>query len=97
VSFDPDRPYSLHPQVALRRERFGALAYHYGNRRLTFLKAPTLVALVRSLAEHPSARSAVEIEIPDAARPAHLAALERLAASGMLCERPAGSDPAADR
>jgi mycofactocin biosynthesis protein MftB len=28
----------LHPQVALRPEPFGALAYHYGNRKLVFLK-----------------------------------------------------------
>ncbi|MCY7299756.1 MAG: mycofactocin biosynthesis chaperone MftB, partial [Ilumatobacteraceae bacterium] len=28
---------ALHPQVALRPEPFGALAYHYGNRRLVFL------------------------------------------------------------
>ena len=34
----------LHPQVALRPEPFGALAYHYGNRRLVFLKHPDVVA-----------------------------------------------------
>ncbi len=36
-----DAPLELHPQVALRPEPFGALAYHYGNRRLIFLKHPT--------------------------------------------------------
>ena len=30
----------IHPQVAVRPETFGALAYHYGNRRLIFLKHP---------------------------------------------------------
>ena len=34
----------LHPRVALRPEPFGALAYHYGNRRL--------VAVANSLAGH---------------------------------------------
>jgi putative mycofactocin binding protein MftB len=42
----------LHPQVALRTEPFGALAYHYGNRRLVFLKSPEVVALVRALDGH---------------------------------------------
>ncbi|MGZ4705982.1 MAG: mycofactocin biosynthesis chaperone MftB, partial [Acidimicrobiales bacterium] len=35
MSFDPTKPYRLDPRVALRPEPFGALAYHYGNRRLT--------------------------------------------------------------
>ena len=39
----------LHPQVALRPEPFGALAYHYGNRRLIFLKNPDMVKVVRAL------------------------------------------------
>jgi putative mycofactocin binding protein MftB len=39
----------LHPQVALRPEPFGALAYHYGNRRLVFLRHPDMVKVVRSL------------------------------------------------
>ena len=30
----------MHPQVALRDESFGALAYHYGTRRLLFLEVP---------------------------------------------------------
>ena len=33
----------LHPQVALRPEQFGALAYHYGNRKLVFLKHQPLL------------------------------------------------------
>ena len=57
-AFDADRPWRLHERVALRPEPFGALAYHYGNRRLTFLRSPDLVALVEQLAEQPSARAA---------------------------------------
>ena len=33
-----DEAWALSPSVALRPEPFGALAYHFGNRRLTFLK-----------------------------------------------------------
>jgi putative mycofactocin binding protein MftB len=44
-----DATLSLHPQVALRPEPFGALAYHYGNRKLIFLKHPDVVRVVRSL------------------------------------------------
>ena len=39
----------LSPSVALRPEPFGALAYHFGNRRLTFLKRPELVQVISSL------------------------------------------------
>ena len=39
AAFDPDRAWRVHPQVALRDESFGALAYHYGTRRLLFLKS----------------------------------------------------------
>ncbi|MFN0028439.1 MAG: mycofactocin biosynthesis chaperone MftB [Acidimicrobiales bacterium] len=48
-----DRALELHPQVALRPEPFGALAYHYGNRRLIFLRHPDMVAVVKALAAHP--------------------------------------------
>ena len=47
-----DGPYALDPRVAIRPEPFGALAYHYGNRRLTFLRSAALVALVRDLEHH---------------------------------------------
>jgi putative mycofactocin binding protein MftB len=53
-ALDPNQAYALDPKVALRPEPFGALAYHYGNRRLTFLRSPELVALVRDLDRHPS-------------------------------------------
>ena len=44
-----DRRLILDPQVALRPEPFGALAYHYGTRRLIFLKHPDVVRVVRAL------------------------------------------------
>ncbi|MEN9504810.1 MAG: hypothetical protein RI958_736 [Actinomycetota bacterium] len=54
-----DRALELHPQVALRPEPFGALAYHYGNRRLVFLKHPDMVTVARCLADHPSLHAAL--------------------------------------
>ena len=42
-AFDLDGAWQLHPQVSVRPERFGALLYHFGTRRLSFLKNPTLL------------------------------------------------------
>jgi putative mycofactocin binding protein MftB len=47
-----DSSLELHPQVAVRPEPFGALAYHYGNRRLIFLKHPDVVSVVNNLGQH---------------------------------------------
>ena len=86
-AFDPARAYRLHPKVALRPEPFGALAYHYGNRRLNFLRAPELVVLVRSLAEHPSVDAALAASDVDPRRwPAFRSALAALRASDFLEE-----------
>jgi putative mycofactocin binding protein MftB len=57
--FDLDAPWRLHPQVALRPEPFGALLYHFGTRKLSFLKNRTVVDVVRALPEHPTAREAL--------------------------------------
>ncbi len=54
------RALELHPQVALRPEPFGALAYHYGNRRLVFLKHVDVVAVAKALGNHPSLQAALE-------------------------------------
>ena len=53
-----DTGWALHPQVALRPEPFGALLYHFGTRKLSFLKNATIVGVVESLPEHPDARTA---------------------------------------
>jgi mycofactocin biosynthesis protein MftB len=80
-----DEPWALSPSVALRPEPFGALAYHFGNRKLIFLKRPELVAVVRGLAEADDVRSAlVAAGIPESGWPAYVAALEGLAASDIL-------------
>jgi mycofactocin biosynthesis protein MftB len=87
-AFDAGRGYALHPDLALRPERFGALAYHYGNRRLTFLKSPQLTAIVQDLAEYPSAAAALDAHgVAAAQRPAILSALARLEASEVISVR----------
>jgi mycofactocin biosynthesis protein MftB len=58
VGFDLDRRYVLHGQVAVRPEPFGALLYHFGTRRLSFLKDPRLLAVVQGLGAAPTARAA---------------------------------------
>ncbi|MGP0032567.1 MAG: mycofactocin biosynthesis chaperone MftB [Acidimicrobiales bacterium] len=83
-AFDPARAWRLHPQVALRDESFGALAYHYGTRRLLFLKSPTLVQLVSSLEGFDSADAALAALVPEPARPRYRRALARLASSEVI-------------
>lgn len=86
--FDPGRAYSLHPDLALRHERFGALAYHYGNRRLTFLKSPALTALVEQLGEYESVDAALDAHgVELAAREAIVRALARLETSEVIRAR----------
>ncbi len=85
--FDAEGPWRLHPQVALRNESFGALAYHYGTRRLLFLKSPLLVELVAALDRYPSATAAVEAIVPVAHRTRYRRALARLAASEVIDAR----------
>ena len=86
--FDPTRPYALHPQVALRPESFGALAYHFGTRRLSFLKSRTLLAVVESLAHQPSGLAACRAAgVAPEEQEDYEKALATLARSGMICER----------
>ena len=78
----------LHPQVALRPEDFGALAYHYGNRRLIFLKHLDVVAVVKSLAEHDTLADALDAHGIDAQRwPSFVAALNQLESSEIVRAR----------
>ena len=83
-----DEAWALSPSVALRPEPFGALAYHFGNRKLTFLKRPELVAVVQALADQPDVRSAlVAAGIPEAQHPAYADALAGLARTDMIRPR----------
>jgi mycofactocin biosynthesis protein MftB len=89
VPQSPDAPldlgWRLHDQVALRPEPFGALAYHFGNRRLSFLKDPMLVAVVSSLASHPTARAACRAAgVEERRMPSFGRAIASLAETGMI-------------
>jgi mycofactocin biosynthesis protein MftB len=83
-----DQALELHPQVALRPEPFGALAYHYGNRRLVFLKHPDIVRVAEHLGEHTSLSAALEAcDIAAARWPSFATAFESLRSSEIVRER----------
>ncbi len=83
-----ERRLALHPQVALRPEPFGALAYHYGNRKLIFLKHPDVVRVVRELDGNRTLADTLTACDIDASRwPAFERALTSLTDSEMLHER----------
>jgi putative mycofactocin binding protein MftB len=83
--FDLDGAWRLDERVSIRPERFGALLYHFGTRRLSFLRSPVLLDVVRGLAELPTARAAcARAGVSTAELHRYRAALAALAASGML-------------
>lgn len=88
TGFDPDVAWRLHHQVAVRPESFGALLYHFGTRKLSFLKNRTILEVVTSLDDHPDIRSACRAAgIDDAQQAPYLHALGVLAQSKMLVTR----------
>ncbi|MFS2295170.1 MAG: mycofactocin biosynthesis chaperone MftB [Actinomadura sp.] len=85
---DLDRAWDLHPQVSVRPEPFGALLYHFGTRKLSFLKDRRLLDVVRSLGDAPTAREACAAAgVPASDLSRYRAALGALARSAMLVER----------
>lgn len=77
--------YALHPSVAVRPEPFGALVYHYGNRKLVFLKSTTMVQLVRALDGTRTVDAALTAAgIPETASARHREALGALLRSDMI-------------
>jgi mycofactocin biosynthesis protein MftB len=88
MAFDLDRPWAVAPQVALRPEPFGALAYHFGTRRLSFLKTRKLLAVVEGLRHAPTGREACRAAgVNESELPAYVTALGSLAHSGMVVPR----------
>jgi len=80
-----DEAWALDERVALRPEPFGALAYHFGNRRLSFLRRPELVSVVKALGSAPDVRTCLEeAGICEQQWPAYAAALGTLADSHMI-------------
>ena len=88
--------WRLHPQVALRPERFGALAYHFGTRRLSFLKSRRLLDVVEGLEGAPNADAACRTAgVVDAELPSYRRALATLADTGMIVPAEAPAERAA--
>ncbi|MER5436431.1 mycofactocin biosynthesis chaperone MftB [Streptomyces sp. NPDC002588] len=88
TTMDLDRAWDLHPQVSVRPEPFGALLYHFGTRKLSFLKDRRLLTVVRTLAEAPTARAACTAAgIADSELPRYGRALAALAHSSMVVRR----------
>ena len=86
--FDVERAWCLHPQVSVRPEPFGALLYHFGTRKLSFLKDSKLLSVVQELAGKPSALAACQDAGVSAAElPQYSRALATLVQSSMIVER----------
>lgn len=72
-------PLERHPLASIRTERFGALVYHSGNRRLIMLKRAEIATVVEALGDHPDGRSALAAcGIAEAEYPTYAAALSSL-------------------
>ncbi len=83
-----DAAWDVHPQVSVRPESFGALLYHFGTRRLSFLKDRRLLDVVQRLPEAATAREACAAAgLEPADLPAYEKALAQLAATDMICPR----------
>ena len=83
-----DRAWDVSPGVSIRPESFGALLYHFGTRRLSFVKDRRLLDVVRLLPTSASAREAcLAAGLAPAQLPVYERALEQLAATDMLQER----------
>jgi mycofactocin biosynthesis protein MftB len=83
-----DGAYALNGQVALRPEPFGALAYHYGNRRLVFLRTPELVSVVQALDAHDDLAGALRTAgVAERRWPSYLTALASLADADVILPR----------
>ena len=90
---DLDDAWALNPRVSLRPERFGALAYHFGNGRLSFLRHPDLVRVAEGLADADTVAEALRTAgVAEARWPSFQRALTTLAASDMVVRRPASNE-----
>ena len=83
-----DRAWELAPSVSVRPESFGALLYHFGTRRLSFLKDPRLLDVVQRLPGAQSARQAcADAGLSPAELPTYELALATLVRTDMIRER----------
>jgi putative mycofactocin binding protein MftB len=85
--FELERAWRLDRRVAIRPEPFGALAYHFGTRRLSFLKSRKLLAVVLTLEAQPTALDACRSAgVTNQELPTFRRALRTLVSSGMVVE-----------
>lgn len=78
--------------MSVRPEPFGALLYHFGNRKLSFLKDRTLLAVVNAIGEQPSLDAAFDAcGVSESDRPRYLKAIQTLVASEIVVRRDAPS------
>ncbi len=83
-----DQAWELAPEVSVRPEPFGALLYHFGTRRLSFLKDRRLLAVVQRLGEVGTARDAcASAGVDPVSLPSFARALAKLAETDMLRQR----------
>ena len=73
----------LHPQVSVRPEPFGALLYHFGTRRLSFLKDRRLLEVVQRLDGSTTVDDALSA-VPASEHEAFRVAVATLEQTGML-------------
>jgi mycofactocin biosynthesis protein MftB len=83
-----DRAWDVNPRVSIRPERFGALLYHFGTRRLSFIKDRRLLEVVTHLPTCANAREAcVAARLAEDELTTYAVALTRLVDTDMLKER----------
>ena len=83
-----DRPWRVSPGVSVRPEPFGALLYHFGTRRLSFLKDRQLLAVVERLDTAATTREAcTQAGLAPEDLPQYARSLFTLASTDMIQER----------
>ncbi len=87
TSLNMESGLDLHAKVSVRPERFGALLYHFGTRRLSFLKDPRLLEVIRALPGLSARQACVHAGVPETDLPRYERALERLVETDMLVVR----------
>lgn len=82
---DLSQAWRVHPAVSIRPEPFGALLYHFNNRKLSFLKDRRLLEVIQVLPDYPTAQAACDaIGISEAELPTFQRALTTLRDSEIL-------------
>ena len=85
---DSSAAWALHPAVSVRPEPFGALLYHFGNRKLSFLKDRLLLDVVNLIGDQPSLDAALDTAgVPEDQKPRYRKAIHTLVVSEIVVPR----------